>query len=214
MNSILNYVDANDYFNYLANLDAIEDKATLLNEFYACHRLKKAITKKIDEVCRIVCNDFCPWLVDIDHEDITSYEHYLIRILLRFEMFVKKQRQHIIQLHDFYNPRPIRNIKPPEVFDATDVIQVYMDVIQAMRRLEKIVASFEGATDMWMYFLYNRRDIPETSKTKWERKSFCVINPDDSYDFKTQLLLVNNILETIIRVEMDCDISVFKDKRS
>ena len=209
MKNILDHASTNDYFIYLDSLD----KAALRDEFYACHRLKKAIKARVDKICRAVCNLYCPWLVDIDHDDITSYEHYLIRILLRFEASLMQQRRHINELHDLYDPRPIRSIKLPEVFDATDVLRVYDEVIYEMRRLEKIVSTYEETNHIWMHFLYNRCDIPEAFQSEDARRCYCAVKSDGSYDFKNQLLLVHNMLEAIIEINMGCDISVFKDKR-
>jgi hypothetical protein len=188
------------------------DKETLLNEFYACHRLKKAIEARTDKLCRAVYNHYCALLVDFDCEDITRFDYYLMRLLLRFELFVKRQFRHINELHDFYDPKSIRSIKPSAYLNSSSVIRIYSETMDAFRRLERIVCSMDEKINMWMYFLYNKRDIPEVFKTEECRKKACMVRADGSYDFKYQLELVYKELVCIIENEMNCDISFFREK--
>lgn len=206
--SILSHLSEMQYLRYLEELDSSD----LLNEFYACHRLKRAIKSRVNRVCDAVCNHYCPLLVDIAHEEMTSYDHYFIRFLLRFELFVKRQQQHIIAFHDFHDPRPIRTAKPPAVLTPEAVFRIYFEVMEEFSHLEKIVSSFAEKTNMWLYFLYNRRDIPEEFKTVEYRDKTCAVKPDGSYDFLYQLELVYKELVWIVETEMNCDISVFRKK--
>lgn len=209
MNELLNCTSEREYLCYLESLDS----SALLDEFYACHRLKKAVTSRLDHVCHAVCNHYCPLLVDIAHGEITSHDHDLIRFLLRFESFVKRQYQHINALHDQYEPLRSRSVKPPAVLSPESFLGLYSEIMEEFGYLERIVSAFEGATNMWMYFLYNRRDIPEIFKTAEYRNKACAVKPDGSYDFRYQFEFVYKELVRIVESEMHCDISAFKNRR-
>ena len=53
-------------------------------------------------------------------------------------------------------------------------------------------------TNMWMHFLYNRRDIPEMLKTAECRNKVCAVKQDGSYDFRYQLEIVYKELMRIV----------------
>ena len=183
---ILNYTSEKDYLHHLEGLD----ESALLKEYYACMRLKRAIEARTKYICRLLKIKYCPLLVDIDHTQITRHDYYLQRILLRLEMFIKKQSQFVNELHDYYNPEPIRHANRPAVLNPSTVLKVYLEVMPAFARLEEIVSSLSAKTDLWMHYLYNRRDIPDAFKTEECRRKYCAVNPDGSYDFKYQLELV------------------------
>ena len=209
MNSILNYPSANDYFIYLDSLES----GALLNEFYACHRLKKAITARTNRICREVYNVYRPLFVEYDAEDITNYRHYLIRVLLNFEKFVKQQRRHINKLRDLYDPRPMRSIKPPEVFDACSVLRDYDEVVREFQRLEGLVSAFENANNKSLSSAHETSILEYDPAEKGRDKFHSVKLNDNDECFKNALKSAYEELAWIVLLQMGCDISVFKDKR-
>lgn len=207
-NSILNYTVQEEYLCYLEELDT----DALLCEYYACQRLKKAVMARAERVCHTVFNRYCSLLLDICRESVTRHDYYLIRFLLRFELFVKRQHQHINELHDFYDPRPLRTALPSVALTPSLVWNVYLDVMKEFHRFERMIAAFEEKTNCWMYFLYQRRDIPEALKTEECRERMCALKSDGSYDFQYQFEFVYKELVRIIETEMNCDILQFKDR--
>ena len=191
--NILSHTAINDYLLYLDSLD----KDALRNEFYACHRLKKAITARTNQICREVYNVYRPFFVEYDEDDITNYRHYLIRVLSNFEKFLGQQRRYINVLRDLYDPRPLRSIKIPEPFNDASVFQEYERLMDKFKRLEGLVSSFESVNGKSLSFAQKARALD-----------------DNDASFKEELQETYKEVAEIVRFEMHCDISAFKDKRS
>lgn len=181
--SILHYRSGNAYLEHLESLD--ED--TLLDEFYTSKRLHMAVKKRTDLVCRTVVNQFYMSLKYINHEDIVSYDAYLLRFLLNFERFIRREMQYINKLHDFDNAKPIRGIAPPEEPRAPEAYCAFGEMLQDLQRLERIVFALE------------------------EKLRLCVVKKDGSYDWHCQLEDVRDILRWVIEDIMECDIQKFED---
>ena len=195
MNSILDQSDRNDYMLYLDHL--YRKEGLLQNEFYAIQRLKKLITARTNQICREVYNVYRPFFVEYDEDDITNYRHYLIRVLSNFEKFLRQQRRYINVLRDLYDPRPLRSVKIPEPFDDYSVFQEYDKLMRKFQRLEMLVSSFESVNGKSLSFAQNARALD-----------------DNDASFKEELQVTYDELAEIVRFEMHCDTSAFKDKRS
>lgn len=206
-NLILYYRDVNAYLDHLEGLD----EKTLLDEFYICNRLKTTVIARTDLVCRTVVNQFCMGLKNVDHEDIASYDAYLLRFLLNFERFIRRELQYINKLHDFDNAKPVRGLKPPEAPLKPVVYRAYCEMLQEFQRLERIVLALEENLKLWMYFLYKRGNLSDDYKTEQWRHRVCAVNQDGSYDWSRQLEAVSDVLGWVIEDEMECDILKFKD---
>jgi hypothetical protein len=204
---ILHYRTGNVYLDHLEGLD--ED--AVLDEFYTSKRLHRAVKRRTYQVCRTVVNQFYRRLKYVDHEDIACYEAYLLRFLLNFERFIRREMQYINKLHDFDNAKPIRGIAPPEAPRAPAAYCAYCDMLQDFQRLERIVFALEEKLRLWMYFLYKKGDIPEECKRWMDPRSVCVVKKDGSYDWPRQPEAVSDILGWVIEDEMECDILKFKD---
>lgn len=207
--NILSHTAINDYLLYLDSLD----KDALRNEFYACHRLKKAITARTNQICREVYNVYRPLFVEYYEKDITNYRHYLIRVLLNFEKFLKQQRRHINELRDLNDPRPMRSIKPPEVFDACSVLRDSDEVVREFQRLEGLVSAFENANSKSLSSAHETSVLEYDPAGKgWDKFHRVKLNDNDEC-FRNALKSAYEKLEWIVLLQMECDISVFKDKR-